>query len=184
MTKSLINYLTYKIKNCSRSVEAHFLNRAGSVSLSLSPIQVAYTSFIIVCNQLPLSLPKMPDQILLTLHWLSFWGWGRGCISLVFDYKGSKYIQKRQWRTNLNIMQLAVGYQNATMNRNPKNQNQRLEPTGLAKLGKTTRLEGTDPRFVCREAVGQVDGWVSNGTNLDFGPNPEHWQVTQTRCKQ
>jgi len=70
-----------------------------------------------VCIQLPLRLPTMQDQKSLTRYWLSFSGWGRECFSLVFDYKGSQYIRKGQWYTNVNILWLAISYLNATINR-------------------------------------------------------------------
>jgi len=52
VTKWLINYLTYKSKNCWHCVNAHFHNGAGSVSLPLLPINAANTSCMNVCNQL------------------------------------------------------------------------------------------------------------------------------------
>jgi len=174
MTKSLNNYLTYKTKNCGCSVDTHFQNQAGSVLLSLLPIKAAYTSFINVWNKSPLRIPKMPEQKSLMVQWLSFSGWGRVCISLVFDYKGSQYIQKRQWHTNVNILWLAVGYLNVTRNRKPEDKNQRLEQTGLAKSGKTHGLTGTGLGLACPKAAGRVFGWVWNQTEpfLRSKPGP------------
>jgi len=97
--------------------DAHFQNGAGSVLPSLLLINAAYTSFMNVCIQLPLRLPKMQNQKSLTRCWLSFSGWGRKRISLVFDYKGGKYIRKGQRYTNVNILRQAVRYLNATLNR-------------------------------------------------------------------
>jgi hypothetical protein len=88
--------------------------------LSLLLINAACTLFMNVCIQLALSLPKMQDQQSLTCCWLEFSGWGRECVLLVFDYKGGQYIRKRQWCTTGNILRLAVGYLNATMNRKPQ----------------------------------------------------------------
>jgi len=50
MTKSLIIYLTYETTNCGLAVHAQFQNQAGSVSIPLLPINVAYTSLMNVCN--------------------------------------------------------------------------------------------------------------------------------------
>jgi len=58
VTKSLILNQTYETKHCWHSVDAHFQNGAGSMLLSLGTIKVAYTSFVNVCNQWPLRLPK------------------------------------------------------------------------------------------------------------------------------
>jgi len=57
------------------------------------------------------------------LSWLSFSGWGRERVSLVFEYMGCQYIEKGQWHTKVNILRLALGYLNVTMNiktRNPE----------------------------------------------------------------
>jgi hypothetical protein len=66
----------------------------------------------------------MQDQKSLTRLWLSFSGWDRERFSLVLDYKGSQYIRKGQQYTNVNILGLARGYLNATINRNTR----KLEP--------------------------------------------------------
>jgi len=115
-TTDFFNYLTYKTKNCWCSIDAHFQNGAASISLSLLCWNTANTSFMIVCIQSPPRLPMMQEQTSLTRHWLSCSGWGRECVSLVFNYKGSRFIRKGQWRTEVNILRIAVGYQNATMN--------------------------------------------------------------------
>jgi len=112
-----LDYPRCKTKNRWRSVDAHFQNRAGSVSLPLLHKKAAYTSFMNVWIQLPLRLPKEQDQKSLTRRWLSFSGWGRERFSLVFDYKGGQYIRKGQRSTNVNILQSAIGYRNATINR-------------------------------------------------------------------
>ena len=129
MTKSLINYLTSKTKHSWHSVDAHFQNRAVSVTLSL------------------------------------FSGWGRAHITLVVDYKGSQCVQRRQWHTNINILWWAVGYLNATINRKPDNQNQRLEPTGLPIPSKTRWSMGTGPGWAHCEAAGRVFGWFWSRTD-------------------
>jgi len=112
--KSLFNYLTYKIKHRWRSVDTHFQNGAGSLSHSLLLWNTANTSFMTLCIQLPPRLPKMQHQKSLTGHWLTCSGWGREPVSLVFSYKGDWSNQKEQWHTKVNILQLAIGYLNAT----------------------------------------------------------------------
>jgi len=106
-----------KAKHCWCTIDAHFQNAAGSVSLSLLLINAAYSALMNVRIQLPLRLPKLQDQKSLTYCWLSFSGWGRERVSLVFDYKGGQYIRKGQWYTNVNTLRLSIGYLNATTNR-------------------------------------------------------------------
>ena len=107
---------------------------AGSVSLSLLLINAAYTSFMNVCIQLPLRLPKMQDQKSLTCHWLSFSEWGRERVSLLFEYKGGQYIRNGQRYTIVKILRLAKGYLNATINSNTW----KLEPeVGTNRSGQT-----------------------------------------------
>jgi len=46
----------------------------------------------------------------------------------------------------------------------PETQNGRLEPTGLAKPGKTCALTGTGPGLAQRDTEGQVFGWFGKQT--------------------
>jgi hypothetical protein len=75
--KSLINYLAYKRNYCWSSVDTHFQNRAGSVTIFLLPIKAACTSFMNVCNRSPCRVTMMQSQILSMHRWLSFSNWGR-----------------------------------------------------------------------------------------------------------
>jgi len=54
------DYPRYMTKNCWHSVDAHFHNGAGSVSLSVFPIKAANTSFMTICNLL---LPRLPKYM-------------------------------------------------------------------------------------------------------------------------
>jgi len=71
-TKLLLNYLTYKTKNCWHSIDAHIQNGAGRVWLSLVPKKPANTTFMNGHNRLPRRLPMMQDVRSLTLCWHSF----------------------------------------------------------------------------------------------------------------
>jgi len=115
-----LHYPRLKTKNCWRSVDAHMQNGAGSVSLFLLRIKAADTSFMNVQIQLPLRLPKVQDQKSSTRRWLSFSGWGRERFSLVFDHKGGRYFRNGQQYTNVNILRLAIGYLNGTINRDTR----------------------------------------------------------------
>jgi len=61
-----LDYPRCKTKNRRHSIDAHVQNGAGSVSLSLLHIKAAYTSFMNVCIQLLLILPKVQHQKSLT----------------------------------------------------------------------------------------------------------------------
>jgi len=68
-----------------------------------------------------LKWPMMQDQKSLTCRWLSCSELGRECVPLDFGYKGGRWIRRGQWGTKVDILRLAVGYQNATINRKPRN---------------------------------------------------------------
>jgi hypothetical protein len=108
----------WKATHCWCTVDAHFLNEAGSVSLHLLLINAAYIWFMNIWIQLPLSLPKMHDQKSFNCRWQSFSWWGRELVSLAFDYKGSQYIRKGQRYSNVNILWLAIWYLNVTIHKN------------------------------------------------------------------
>ena len=91
-SKSISNYMSFKIKNCWRLVDAHFQNLAETVHLPLMPIQAANTAIILNYYQLSLKLPDLQDQKSLMLHWHSLSRWGNEDILHWFDYTGSHYI--------------------------------------------------------------------------------------------
>jgi len=106
-----------------------------------------------------------------------------GSVFLPFvDFQGGQYIQRRQWRTTVNILQLTVGYLNTPEIDPPKMQNSRLEPTALGTPSKTHMLTSTGTVWhITRRQVGLLDRF---GTKLNCccGPNPDQWHVTQTHC--
>jgi len=68
-------YLGYQLCNtkiCWHSIDAHFQNPAGSVSLVFLPLKAANIASMDVCNQVELRIPKMQNWKLLTLRWRSF----------------------------------------------------------------------------------------------------------------
>jgi len=130
------------------------------------PIKAAWTSFMNVCNQSPLRLPKIRGWKLFTLRWLSFQGWGKERNSIVFDYNRSQYVLKRQWRTYVIMMRLADGYLYVTSNITPKNLNRRLEPMGLAKPRNSCGLTGPGLDLAHQEAAGRCFGRVWNRADL------------------
>jgi hypothetical protein len=64
----------------------------------------------------------------------------------------------------------------------PDNRNRQLEPTGLAKPGKTHGLTGTGAGLACQDAAGQGFGHVWDRTEPFEGSKLDHWRVTRTRC--
>jgi len=100
-----------------------------------------------MCDQAPLRLPKMQDHPLLTLHWCSFSGWGRECPSTCLLYKGCQYIRKWQCSTIVNILQLTVGYLNATINRKTINAEPEIRPDGSSLTQRNPRVDGYGAGF-------------------------------------
>ena len=84
------------------------------------------------CDQVPLRLPKIQDHQLLMLHWRSFSGWGRERLSTCLLYKGCQYIRKWQCSTLVNLLQLTVGYLNATINRKTRHAELEIGPNGCS----------------------------------------------------
>jgi len=90
-TNCQLDYARCKTKHCWRSVDAHFQDGAQSQSLLFWPLKAANTSFMDVCNQSPLRLPKMQSQKLLTLRWYSISEWGSDHVTFSFAYKWCQY---------------------------------------------------------------------------------------------
>jgi len=74
----------------------------------------------------------------------------------------------------VNILRLTVAYLKAIINVKPETQNQRLQPTGLAKPGETRGLTGTGPGLARQESAGRVVGRFWNRTDpfLRSKPGP------------
>jgi len=114
-------------------------------------------------------------------------GAGSVFLFLSFAYKGGQYIKQRQWHTKVNILQLTVGYLNATMNRETRNpepeigtdrwsqtrRNPRVDEAragfGLPRscgTGFWTGLEPNQPIFpVQTRTTGRLPGPVANTRN-------------------
>ena len=117
---------------------------------------------MIVCIQSPPRLPMMQDQKSLTHHWLTCSGWGRERVSLVFGFKGGRYIRKGHWLTKVNILWLAVEYLNPTRN------------------GKT---RNTEPEIGTEESTGTWQNPRVDRSVFGFGPprcsGPGFWTVLE-----
>jgi len=68
----LLTYPTYKTKNRWRSIETQFQNGAGSVRRALLPMKPVNTAVMNGLSRSPSRLPRMQDQISLTLCSCSF----------------------------------------------------------------------------------------------------------------
>jgi len=164
-------YQRWRTNNCWRSVDAHFQDGVGSVSLSFCVINAANTMFMAVCNLSPQRLPKIHDQQWLTLRWRSFSGCGRACVSVHCDHYGGQCIENHLWYTNINILRLSVAYLIATINVKPETQNWRLEPTSLAKPGKTCGLMGMGSGVARQVSAGRVT-WRFLARTVSIGSVP------------
>jgi len=140
--KSLFNYLTYKTQNRWRYVDTHFHNGAWSLLLSLLVWNTANTWFMIDCIRSPARLLMKQDQQSLTCRWLSCSGWGMECVSLVFRDNGSRFIRKGRWPAKVNILQLPVGYLNATINRKTRNAVQEIGTDGSSQSRQNMWIDG------------------------------------------
>jgi len=150
--------------------------------------------FMAMCNLSPPRLPKIHDQHSLTLRWRWFSGCGSALVCVHFDHQGGQCIENKLWCTNINILRLSVEYLNATINVKPKMLNRRLEPTGLAKLGKTRGLTGTGLVWPAKkQQIGLLCSfWPGPGPSVQFQPgtvantknlsNPVH--LTLPKSKQ
>jgi len=96
---------------------------------------------MIICIQSPSRLLMMQDQKSLTRRWLSCSGWSKDRVSLVFSYKGCRFIQKGQWCAKVNILRLTVGYLNATINRKTRNTEPVMGTNGSSKTRQNPWVE-------------------------------------------
>jgi len=62
------------------------------MSLLLLPLKAGNTSFIDVCNQSPITLPKMQSHKSLTLYWRSSSEWGSDLVASSLANKGCQYV--------------------------------------------------------------------------------------------
>jgi len=156
-------------RNTWGSIEAHFRNGAGRVLVSHVHIKMANTSFMTVCNLSPISLPKMEDYELLMLPWPTFAGWHRDLVSPFFDYKGGQYIQKKQWCTIVNILQLTVAYLNAIINRPSQHVELEIGANGSSQMWHNLVVTVYGPRFGLARSSGS-GGWMGLESNWAILP--------------
>jgi len=147
-------------------VDAYFWNGTVTVSLSLLHWNTAHIPFMIVWIQSPPGLVMMQEQKLLIHHCLSYSGWGRECVSLAFSYKGSRFIPKEQRSTKVNILRLAVGYVNATINRKTRNTELEIVTNGSIHTRQTRGLTDTGPGLSWQHTADQIVGRFWNPTEL------------------
>jgi len=86
------DYRWWKPKNCWQCIDAHFHDRARSVSLSVLPLKEANTLIMYNNDQVTFQLPDLQDQKLLTLCRRSFSEWGREGVTLSFAHTGNLYL--------------------------------------------------------------------------------------------
>jgi len=140
--KCHIYYRSCTSKNCWRCIDTHLQDRVGSVWLSLFTIKAASTLFMTLYMLEPPRLPKVHDQLSLTLRWRSFSGCGGVCISVHFDHQGGQYIKNNQWCTKLNSLRLTVAYLNATINSETWNTGLEIENDGSSRSRQNPWVDG------------------------------------------
>ena len=119
----------------------------AGISFAYLLIKAANHLFMDTCNQAPLRLPKVQDHQLLTLQSRSFSGWGREHLSTCSLYKGCQYIRQWQCCTIVKILQLTVGYQNATINRKTRNAELEIRPNRSSQTWYNPQVNGYGARF-------------------------------------
>jgi hypothetical protein len=68
-------------------------------------------------------------------------------VSLDFSYNGGRYIRKEQWCANVNILQLTVGYVNATITKTPRNTELELGTDGSCQTWQNPQVDGYGSGF-------------------------------------
>ena len=126
----------------------------AGISFAYLLMKAGNHSVMDTCDQAPLGLPKMQDHALLTLHWRSFSGWGRECLSICLLYKGCQYIRKWQCSTILNILQLTVGCLNAAIKRQTRNAEPEIGPNGSSQTLRNPWVDRYGARFGAARSCG------------------------------
>ena len=104
MTKTLVNYRTYKTTNGLRSIDAHAENGAVTVLLSLLPIQAANWSVMHNNDQDTVELPYLQDHKSLTLRWRSCYEWCSNHVVSSFANNSGQYVRYAyQWPSHWRI---------------------------------------------------------------------------------
>jgi len=92
MTNALhFDYPWWKAKNRWHSIDAHFDHEAGSVTLSLFPVNVANRLILYRNDQIAFEIPDLHDPNSLTLCWPAFSDWARERVALAFAYTARQY---------------------------------------------------------------------------------------------
>ena len=99
-SKSLSNYLAYKTRNRSRSIDSQYQNVAVTVSRSPVPIKVSYLLIMNNSKQISSQLSCLQVQKSLTLQWQWFWEWGFHRVAIAIRYKGCQYFGYTSVRPN------------------------------------------------------------------------------------
>jgi len=100
-----------------------------------------------VCIQSPSRLLMIQNQKSLTRRWLSCSGWGKEPVTLVFSYKGCRFIRKGQWCAKVNILRLIVGDLNATLNRKTRNTEPQIGTDGSSQTRQNPQVDGYGSGF-------------------------------------
>jgi len=108
-TKLNFNYLTHMAKICWRSIMAHFLNGAVTVSLSVVPIKTANMLILNGRSRISTELPYLQNHISLTLRWRSFSEWDSDRVAICLANKDCQHLGF--------ALQWPIHYSNTLLNR-------------------------------------------------------------------
>jgi len=165
------------------SVDTHFQDGVGSISLSLLAIKAANTSFMTVCNLSPPRTPKIHHHQLLTLLWRSFIKmWYGACLCSFWalrwpiHQKHTGPYQCQYFTINSSISECnhKCGTQNATSG---------IRTDGSSQTVQNTRVDGYGSKIGPQRVIRSSFWLVRTQLTRVCGPNLNCWQVTRTRCQ-
>jgi len=107
------------------------------------------------------------------LRWHSFSEWGSEHVSLVFSYKGCRFIRKEQRGAKVNILWLTVGYLNATINRKARNTEPEIGTDESSRTRQNPQVDWYGSRFGPPRRCGSGFGRFWNWTEPFSGSNPD-----------
>jgi len=179
------------------SVDTHFQEGAGSMSLSLLPLKEANISVMTICYQSPIRLPNMQDRKSLMLRWCSFPGWGGERASPFLDFEGGQYIQKEQWHTIVDILWFTVRYLKVTMNTTTWNTEPEIGPDRSSQTRRNPWVHGYGWMFPlprrsgsgCRTGlesnwpIFQLRPWAAGWSSVSVS-NTNHTTLVSGGCQQ
>jgi len=183
ITKLLLNYLTYKTKNCRLSIDVYFEEIVAMPNWVLLPIAAANSVGTHHNDQGSNQFPDLQNRQSWTFYCLWFSSWNRELVSRVFDNRGGQYIIIKRWYTKFNILQFTVGYLNATIYAKIWKPEPQSQSDGPSQTRPIPRIDGYRFRYGPQTSMG-LGFW----TNLELNKtvlmvqNLHLWCITRACC--